>query len=188
MVTNILIALAVLLVIFLVVAALQPADFKIERSIGISAPAAFAFGQVNDLHKWQEMSPYAKHDRAAKYTFTGPAAGVGAAMAWTGNSKVGEGRITITGSRPGELVAMKLEFVRPFKCNNDVAFSFRQEGGQTRATWGMSGRNNLFSKAMGLVINMDKMVGGQFDEGLASMKALAEAAAEKQEPAGVSRG
>src|ERR1700710_1192790 len=115
MIAKILLTLAALVAIFLIVAAFQPEDFRVERSVVISAPAAYAFEQVNDLHKWQEMSPYAKLDPSAKYVFTGPSAGVDAAMAWTGNSQVGEGKMTITESKPNELIKIRLDFEKPFK-------------------------------------------------------------------------
>src|SRR3954469_14086199 len=102
-----LVGFALLVVVFLIVASRQPDDLRVERHITVAAPAALAFAQVNDLRRWLEMSPYAKEDPAAKYTFAGPAAGVGAAMDWAGNAKVGTGRMTITESRPNELVRFK---------------------------------------------------------------------------------
>lgn len=176
MITKILLVLAVAVVVFLIVAAFQHDDCRVERSTLVSAPAAAAFAYVNDLHRWQEISPYVKLDPAAKYTFAGPAAGPGASMAWTGNGKIGEGSLTIVESRPSELVRLRLLFVRPFKCDNVVEFTFAPAGaGQTRVTWTMSGKNNFIAKAMSLVINMDKMVGRDFEVGLASIKARAEA-------------
>jgi hypothetical protein len=179
MIIKILITLAVIVALFLVVAARQPADFRVERSTSVSASPAVAFAQVNDLHQWLEMSPYVKLDPAAKYTFEGPSAGPGASLAWAGNSKVGEGRLTITESRPNELVRMKLEFLKPFACTNTAEFTFKQAGDQTAVTWSMFGQNNLMSKAMGLVINMDKMIGQEFENGLSNLKSLAEARAKK---------
>src|SRR5688572_14654414 len=114
MIKKILIGLAGLVALFLVVAAFQPADYRVARSIVISAPPAAAFGQINDLHKWQEISPYTKLDPAAKYAFEGPVAGIGAALAWAGNNQVGEGRMTIVESRPNELVRFRLDFAKPF--------------------------------------------------------------------------
>ena len=179
MIVKILLTLAALLVIFLIVAAFQPEDFRVERSIVISAPAAYAFEQVNDLHKWQEMSPYAKLDPAATYTFSGPPAGVDAAMAWSGNSQVGVGKMTITESRPNELIKIRLDFEKPFKSVGYADFSFKPTGNQTTATWSMTGKKIFITKAMGLIMSMDKMIGGQFEDGLASLKKLAEARAKK---------
>jgi hypothetical protein len=175
MITNILIALAVIVVVFVVVAT-RPADFRVTRSATISAPAEVVFAQVNDLHKWEAWSPWEKIDPALKRTFEGPAAGTGAIYRWVGNRKAGEGGMTITESRPGKLVRFKLEFLRPFKATNTAEFAFRQQGGQSVVTWGLFGKNNFMSKAVGLFMNMDKMVGGQLEQGLAQMKSVAEAA------------
>lgn len=181
MIINILIALAAILAVFAIVVALRPDDFRIARSTNISAPVEAAFEQVNDLHRWQEMSPYAKLDPAGKYTYTGPQAGIGASLAWVGNSKVGEGRMTIIDSRPNELVRMKLEFLKPFKVTNTAEFTFEPGDDQTRVTWSMFGKSKFMCKAMGLFMNMDKMCGTQFEEGLANMKTIAEAGSPKSE-------
>jgi len=179
MLTYTLVGLAVLLVVFFITAALRPDDLRVERSITISAPAALAFAQVNDLRKWQEMSPYVKNDPAAKYTFAGPAAGVGSSVEWAGNAKVGTGRMTITDSRPNELVRFKFEFFKPWHCANTTDFIFRPSGSGTEVTWAMSMKNNFIAKASGLVMNMDKMMGESFEAGLVNLKNLAEAAAKK---------
>jgi len=174
MLKYILIGLAAILVIFLIVVALQPADFRITRSATIAAPASVVFEQVNDFHKWNDWSPWAKLDPNAKNSFEGPPAGVGACFAWAGNNEVGEGRMTITDSKPNELVLMKIEFIKPFTATNTTEFTFKPEGNQTAATWTMSGHNNFIGKAMGLIMNCDKMVGGQFEKGLANLKAIVE--------------
>jgi hypothetical protein len=179
MLTYILVGLAVLLVVFLIVAALRPDDLRVERSITVSAPATLAFAQVNDLRKWPQMSPYAKDDPAAKYTFAGPAAGVGSTLEWAGNAKVGAGRMTITDSRPGELVRFKFEFFKPWYCTNTTDFVFRPTGTGTEVTWAMSMKNNFIAKASGLVMNMDKLMGESYEAGLVNLKNLAEAAARK---------
>ena len=179
MLTYILIGLAVLLVVFLIAAALRPDDLRVERSITVSAPATLAFAQVNDLRKWPQMSPYAKDDPAAKYTFAGPAAGVGSTLEWAGNAKVGAGRMTITDSRPGELVRFKFEFFKPWYCTNTTDFVFRPTGTGTEVTWAMSMKNNFIAKASGLVMNMDKLMGESYEAGLVNLKNLAEAAARK---------
>jgi len=179
MLTYILIGLAVLLVAFLIAAALQPDDLRVVRSITISAPAAFPFAEISDLRKWQEISPYAKDDPAAKYTFSGPAAGVGSVLDWAGNAKVGTGRITIADSRPNELVRFNFEFFKPWYCTNTTDFTFRSTGSGTEVTWAMSMKNNFIAKASGLVMNMDKMMGESFEAGLVNLKNLAEAAARK---------
>jgi Polyketide cyclase / dehydrase and lipid transport len=176
MLTKILIALAVIIVLFLVVVATRPADFRITRSAAISAPPAVAFAQVNDLHNWQEWSPWAKLDPDAKVTFDGPTAGEGASFHWAGNSQVGEGTMRLVASRPSELVRFKIDFLSPFKATNDAEFTFRPVGDQTEVTWTMSGKNNFMAKAFGLFVDCDKMVGGEFEKGLANMKSVVESA------------
>jgi hypothetical protein len=177
--TYILIGLAVLLVVFLVAAATRPDDLHIERSIIISAPAGAAFTQISDLSKWPVISPYAKDDPAANYTFSGPTAGVGSSLEWAGNAKVGTGRITIAESRPNELVRMKFEFFKPWYCTNTTEFIFRSTESATEATWSMSMKNNFMAKASGLVMNMDKLMGESYEAGLVNLKNLAEAAAQR---------
>jgi len=167
-------AVAAVIAIFLVVVALQPADFKVERSATMRAPAPAAFAQVNDLQNWRAWSPWEKIDPALKRQYGGPKAGNGAIYAWQGNNDVGEGRMTITESRPGELVRLKLEFFQPFAATNTAEFSFKPAGEGTAVTWSMSGRNDFLAKAICLFVDMDKMVGGMFEQGLAQMKTVVE--------------
>lgn len=176
MLKYILLGLAGIICAFLIVASLQPADFRVSRSATIAAPPAVVFEQVNDLTKWNAWSPWAKLDPNAKNTFEGPPAGVGASFAWDGNNEVGAGRMTITESRPGELVAMKLDFTKPFTASNLTEFSFKPEGNQTAVTWTMSGKNGLIGKCMHLVVDCDKMMGSQFEKGFENLKAIVEKA------------
>ncbi len=154
--------------------AMQPATFTVTRSAKIAAPPAAVFAQVNDFHNWEAWSPWAKLDPNAKNTFEEPTAGAGAQFHWEGNSDVGEGGMTITESRPDELVLIRLEFIKPFASVCDTEFKFQPEGDQTAVTWTMTGPNNFMSKAMHLVMDMDEMVGGSFDEGLANLKSVVE--------------
>jgi len=179
MLKIILIALGVIIVVLAVVVTLQPAEFRVARSATMSAPAPVIFGQVNDLHKWEAWNPWQKKDPAMKLDFAGPPAGPGASYSWAGNKEVGEGRLTITESRPGERVRIKLEFMKPFAATNTAEFTFKPEGDRTSVTWSMEGRNNFFAKAIGLCMNMDKMVGGEFEKGLADMKSVVEAASKQ---------
>jgi len=175
MIIDILIILAIIFVALVVVVALQPSEFRIARSGSISASPAVVFAQVNDLPKWKAWSPWAKLDPTAKETFDGPPAGTGASMAWAGNNKVGEGRMTITESRPSDLIRFRLDFVKPFVGTHIAEFTFRLEGNQTVVTWSMSGKNNFIGKAFGLLMGCDKMIGGQFEKGLIDLKLVAEA-------------
>ena len=179
MIKIILVALAVIILVFVVVVVLQPADFRIARSATIAAPPAAVFEQVNDLHKFQTWNPWAKIDPTARNTFAGPSAGVGSSFSWAGNNDVGEGTMTVTGSQPGELVRFKMEFKKPFEATNTAEFTFKPEGDQTVVTWSMTGTNGFMGKAMSLIMNCDKMVGGSFEKGLADLKSLVEASNKK---------
>jgi uncharacterized protein YndB with AHSA1/START domain len=176
MLKTILITLVVIVVVFIVVASMQPSEFSVTRTATISAPPPAVFAQVNDLHKWEEWSPWAKRDPAAKKTYEGPSAGTGAIYRWAGNKEVGEGSLTITESRPNDLIRMKLEFLKPFQATNTVEFTFKPQGDQTLVTWTMMGKNNFIAKVLHLFMDMDKMVGGDFEKGLAQIKSLVETA------------
>ena len=179
MLLKILIVLALIVVAFVVVAALQPTEYRVVRSANIAAPPAVVFARVNDLHQFQEWSPWAKLDPAAKTTFEGPPAGAGAVFNWAGNHEVGAGRMTITESHPHDLIRFRLDFLKPFAGTANAEWTFKPEGTQTAVTWSMSGRKNFVSKAISVFMSMDKMIGGQFEKGLADLKALSEAAAPK---------
>jgi uncharacterized protein YndB with AHSA1/START domain len=176
MLVKVLVALAVIVAGALVVVATRPAEFRVTRTGTIAAPPATVFAQVNDFHKWEAWNPWGKLDPAMKESYEGAPAGVGAVYTWTGNSQVGEGRMTITESRPNELIRIKMEFLKPFAATSTAEFTFRPEGNRTAVTWTMEGTNNFMAKAMHLVMNMDRMIGGQFEKGLAAMKSVAEAA------------
>lgn len=174
MLVKILVGVAVVLGALAAYVAMQPAEFVVSRSAAFAAPAPAVFAQVNELRKWNAWSPWAKKDPNAKETYEGPAAGTGASMAWAGDKNVGEGRMTIVESRPNDLVRFKLEFLKPFEATNTAEFTFKEEAGRTAVTWSMRGQNNFIGKAMCLVFDMDKMVGGDFEAGLAGIKALVE--------------
>jgi hypothetical protein len=174
MLNWILIAVAAIVAVFVVIVALQPAAFRIERSATMRAPASAVHAQVNDFQNWRAWSPWENVDPALKRVYEGPRAGAGASYAWQGNKEVGEGRMTIVESRPGELVRIKLEFFKPFAATNAAEFSFRQAGDATTVSWSMTGRNSFVARAMCLFVNMDRMVGGMFEKGLAQMKSVVE--------------
>jgi len=172
MIIKILAGLVILVAALVAFIATRPADFTVTRSAVLPAPPAAVFAQVNDLHKWEAWSPWAKLDPNSKATFNGPAAGPGSSMAWAGNNEVGEGKMTITESVPAERIAMRLEFLKPFQATNTTEFTFKPEGDGTRVTWTMSGKNNFMAKAVGLFMDCDKLVGGQFEQGLANLKGV----------------
>jgi uncharacterized protein YndB with AHSA1/START domain len=176
MLVKVLVALAVLVVAGVVVVATRPSEFRVTRTGTISAPPAVVFAQVNDFRKWEAWNPWGKLDPAMKQSYEGAPAGVGAVYTWAGNSQVGEGRMTLTESRPNELIRIKMEFLKPFAATSTAEFTFRPEGNGTAVTWSMEGQNNFMAKTMHLVMNMDRMIGGQFEKGLAAIKSVAEAA------------
>ena len=171
MLGKILIALVVIVVGLVAVIALQPARYRLSRST-----AVVLFAQVNDFHKWTAWSPWEHIDPAMNRTYEGPPAGAGARYAWAGNREVGEGRMTIVESHPSDRIQVRLEFVKPFAGTSVAEFTFRPDGGRTLVTWSMTGDKNFIAKAIHLVMSMDRMIGDQFDKGLAAMKTVAEAA------------
>jgi hypothetical protein len=168
-------AVVALLAAFAIVVALQPSEFRVARSAIIFAPAADVFAQVNDFHNWEAWSPWAKLDLNATSRFEGPRSGEGAVFIWSGNEKVGEGRMTLIESRPNELVRIRLDFVKPMQATSTAAFTFTPQGERTAVTWTMTGHNNFIAKAVCLFMNMDRMVGGDFEKGLENLRAVTEA-------------
>ncbi len=175
MFVPVLIAVVAIIVILLVVIALRKPTFRYERSITINAPAAAAFALVNDFHKWEAWSPWEKVDPNTKRTITGAQSGVGAKYAWEGNKNVGSGHMEILESKPNELIKIDLVFLKPMPGHNTTEFTFKQEGNNVIVTQAMYGCNSFMGKVFGLFMNMDKMIGGQFEKGLADIKRLAEA-------------
>jgi len=173
-------AVAIVCALLLFVATL-PAAFRVERSTTIDAPPEVVFPLVNDFHAWLRWSPYEKLDPALAREYGGAGAGQGATYSWEGNDDVGAGRMTIIGSVPSQRVDIELEFSRPFVATNQVEFVFQGSGDDTRVLWGMDGKNGFVGKLISLFLDMDKMVGKDFEAGLAAMKASAEADAK---PAG----
>lgn len=174
MVLKILIAAAAVVVLFVIVVASRPSAFHVERSVTIDAPPEAAFARVNDFRAWGAWSPYEKLDPQLKRTFAGAPSGVGAVYSWVGNDKVGEGRMTIEESDKPSRVALKLELLRPCNTTNAVTFTFTPSPEGTKVTWAMDAQGNFFAKAASLFLDMDKLVGGDFERGLAALKAVAE--------------
>jgi Polyketide cyclase / dehydrase and lipid transport len=169
------IVVVVLIIAAIAFIATRPSYSRIQRSAQINAPADVVFSIINDLRRWAEWSPYDKRDPDMKKMFEGPSAGPGAIYIWNGNSQVGEGRLTIVESKPGEFVSMRLEFSRPFKCNNEVNFKIVPSDGGTRVSWIMDGKNTFMNKFMSIFMDMDKMVGTDFEHGLANLNNVAQA-------------
>ena len=174
MLKKIVIGLIVLGAVLTVVIIRQPDQFRVSRSLTIAAPAAAVFPHINSLRAYQEWSPWTNLDPNIKIVMEGPAAGPGALMKWSGNRQVGEGVMTLTESQSPHLVRFNLAFLKPFKSTSSVEFTLLPEGKQTLVTWTMHGANNFISKAMTLVMDCDKMIGGDFEKGLAQLKTITE--------------
>jgi hypothetical protein len=180
MIKKILIVLAVVVAGLAGLISMQSDDLIVQRSATIEAPADIVFAKVNDFHKWAEWSPWEKLDPNMKRTFTGANAGLDAMYEWTGNKDVGKGRMTIQESKPNELVRIRLEFFEPWPQTSTTLITFAPAGEGTTVTWKMDAKHNFISKAMCLVMDMDKMIGKDFEAGLANMKKGAEAEAKKR--------
>ena len=164
----------VLLVALLVFAATKPETFRVQRATSIKAPPEKLFALINDFHSWRSWSPYEKLDPTMKRTHSGPASGKGTVYEWEGNRNVGKGRVQIAETSPPSKVTITLDMVKPFEAHNVVEFTLEANGDSTNVTWAMDGRNAYISKVMSLFCSMDRMVGGQFEEGLANLKTIAE--------------
>jgi carbon monoxide dehydrogenase subunit G len=174
MLKTILIAVVVVIAGVLVFASTRPDSFSVQRATTVHAPPDKVFALINDFHRWGEWSPWEKLDPEMKRTFGGPAAGVGATYAWTGNSKVGEGRMEILKTAPASKVDIKLDFIKPFEGHNIAEFTLTPQGENTQVLWVMHGPAPFVSKLMGVFVSMDTMIGKDFEAGLANMKAAAE--------------
>jgi uncharacterized protein YndB with AHSA1/START domain len=174
MLTIIGITVAVLIVALLAYAATKPDTFRIERTTHINAPPERIFAHINDLTKWIAWSPWEKMDPAMKITAGGAPLGKGALYEWDGNHQVGKGRMEILESIPPSKVLIKLDFLKPFEAHNQAEFTLAAQEGSTTVTWAMYGPQPYLAKVMGLLFNCEKMVGPQFETGLANLKMLAE--------------
>jgi hypothetical protein len=180
MLKKALLVLAVAITGLLIFTATRPAEYRIERSTTVHAPADAIFATVSDLKGFTEFSPWEKLDPAMKKTFSPSTSGVGATYAWQGNKDVGSGKMTVTEHNPPSRVRHKLEFITPFAMVAESGFDVvPASAGDAKVTWSMAGNNNFISKFFGLFMDMDKTVGKDFDEGLANLKRVVEAKAAK---------
>jgi uncharacterized protein YndB with AHSA1/START domain len=162
------------IVIVLGLAAFQPDDFRVERSATIQAPAAKIYPYLADFHQWPTWSPWEKLDPNMKRTFGGPESGVGATYAWEGNSDVGSGKMEIKEATEPSKVGIQLDFLEPMEATSTTELTLTPQGEGTQVQWAMSGKNNFVAKVMCVFVSMDKMVGKDFEKGLANLKAAAE--------------
>ncbi len=172
---NILMGIVIVLVLIvggiIIAAKSRPKDFKVERSATTSASASNVYALLSDLSRFHEWSPWHKRDPNMKTEQTGGPGEVGSTHSWDGNKNVGAGKMTITKAEPPRLVEVKLEFFRPFAGTNQTFWRIEEEGAQRRIVWTMTGRNEkLMPQIMGLFMNMDKMIGKDFEDGLAMFK------------------
>ncbi len=173
MLKKVLIGATGVVVVFLGVVAMQPADYTVTRSATMAARPAKVFALVNNIRRWNDWSPWAKMDPSQTITYEGPVAGIGAAQSWNGK-KTGTGRMELVRSDPNRLIGFRMEFRTPMAGTADIEFAFAASGRGTAVTWTMRGKNNFVAKAFGLFMSMDKMMGGHFETGLAGIKAIVE--------------
>ena len=170
----ILLIIVLLIAAVLIYGAMQPSSFSIFREANLKASPAEVFKQLNDFHHWAAWSPWEKMDPNLQRSFTGPTAGVGAKYAWVGNKKVGEGNMEITESEPSRRMQLDLHFLKPFQADNVTEFSLSPADGGTHVKWEMRGHTPFMLRLMKIFMDMDKMVGKDFEAGLANLKALVE--------------
>lgn len=170
MLKTIVIVVVLAILVVLAIAATQPRILRVQRSARVNAPADRIFPMINDFHRWTEWSPYDKFDPDMKRTFSGSALGKGAIYEWTGNNKVGAGRMEILEAAVPKRIAIKLDFIRPFEGHNVSEFVLEPNAGATDVTWAMEGPSAFSHRVMGLFMNMDKMIGKDFERGLENIR------------------
>jgi uncharacterized protein YndB with AHSA1/START domain len=166
--------LGLALVVILGLAATKPATFRVEREANIAAPPETVFAELNDFHRWADWSPWEKLDPQMRKQYSGSPTGQGAVYEWDGNSQAGQGRMTITESKPSERVVIHLEFIKPFSGDNQTTFSVAAANGGSHVHWLMTGPNSFTSKVMSVFANLDALIGPDFERGLANLKAVCE--------------
>ena len=169
---GLVVALAIAAV--LVLAAMKPDVFRVQRAAAVKAPPEKVFALINDFKRWDAWSPWEKKDPAMKRSFGATTAGKGASYAWEGNKEVGQGSMEITNAVPSSAISLKLDFLKPFEAHNRVDFALQAKGELTEVTWTMAGDTPYFAKIIHVFIDMDRMVGKDFEAGLANLKSIAE--------------
>jgi uncharacterized protein YndB with AHSA1/START domain len=166
--------LAIAIAVVLVLAATKPATLRVVRSIGIKAPAEKIFPLIVDFHQWRTWSPYENKDPAMKRSYSGADRGKGAVYGWDGDRNVGSGRMEIRETSAPSKVVIQLDFFTPFEGHNTAEFTMLPQGGGTQVTWAMYGPANLMSRVMQVFMNLDRMIGRDFEAGLANLKTITE--------------
>ena len=170
----IVIVLAIAVAIVLILAVTKPGSFSVQRSISVSAPAEKIFPLINDFHQWKSWSPYENKDPAMKRSYSGAASGKGAVYGWEGNKNVGSGRMEILDTSAPSKIVIKLDFFAPFEGHNTAEFTMLPQGDATSITWLMHGPSSLMSKVMQVFMNLDNMIGKDFEAGLVNLKNITE--------------
>lgn len=184
MLKKILVILLALIAGFAVFVAIQPGEYAVARTVTIPGSPATVFGVVNNFQEFNKWSPWAKIDPNMTTSYTGADTGVGSVYQWQGNAEVGKGKMTITESKPYERIAIRLEFFEPFASVADTAFLFRPSGENTEVTWQMNGKNGFAEKAITLFMDMEGMIGKDFEKGLSQLSDVVKAMpTEEPEPA-----
>jgi len=166
--------LALAIAIVLILAATKPDTLRVTRAISIKAPADRIFPLINDFHQWVVWSPYETKDRAMKRSYDGAQSGKGAVYGWDGDKNVGSGRMEILEAAAPSKIVIKLDFFKPFEGHNTAEFTMLPQGDATNVTWTMYGPAVFMSKLMQVFINLDRMIGRDFEVGLANMKKVTE--------------
>jgi uncharacterized protein YndB with AHSA1/START domain len=174
MAVTIAVVVLVLIGVVLAVAASRPSEFTVQRTTRIAAPPERILANIADFRRWEAWSPWERMDPAMRKTHSGAASGPGAVYEWEGNSKVGKGRMEITELSPPSSVTVQLDFLKPFEAHNTARFMLVPVAGGTDVTWSMFGPSPFVTKVMGVFFNMEKMVGKDFERGLASLKTVSE--------------
>jgi len=169
-------AFALFLVVVLGVAVAKPDTFRIERKTTVAASPEAVYANIEDFRKWAAWSPWEKLDPKMRKVYGGPQRGTGSTYAWQGNDEVGEGKMTLTGATPARKVDIRLEFLKPFEATNRAEFTLAPAGPGTEVTWAMSGENKFVGKVFAVLVDMDAMLGADFEKGLAGLKRVSEAA------------
>jgi uncharacterized protein YndB with AHSA1/START domain len=168
------VVIVVAVAVVLVLAATKPDTFRVERAATIKAPPEKIFALVNDLRSWGAWSPWEKKDPDMKRSFSGAQYGKGAVYAWDGDRNVGQGRMEITDTAAPSRIVIKLDFLKPFEGHNVAEFTMAPQGDATNVTWAMHGPSPFIGKIIHVFLNMDRMIGNDFEEGLSNLKSLAE--------------
>jgi uncharacterized protein YndB with AHSA1/START domain len=168
------IVIAVIIAVVLILAATKPDSFRVERSAVVNAPADKVFALIADFHEWLKWSPWEGRDPALKRTYSGADRGKGAVYAWDGNKNVGSGRMEILEADTPTKIRIKLDFLKPFEAHNTAEFTMQPHGGATNILWVMTGPAPFMSKLMQVFMNFDRMIGKDFEAGLANLKTISE--------------